>query len=239
MNKNIFEINVVDNEIPEEVTPGTIHINMGLYSSKISDSALKREGMFLLRGPEPVYTYLNYGANKEVMWDLSNTCRIDSRKVIITPQHPGYRFPEPDTIRFYLDSKYNSLYSPVDNPRVNGYRRLEHFNERDVVYQDTVTQPYIHINADYTDTIEIEDVYVYYDDLDMDIGAVEEYSKSISSNIIIVHSEEELHSLIPTFLGLYMVVNPDSSYVPYIYNPYDLIQQDFFLFTFDSLYWYK
>ena len=235
MNNNIFKVNVVD-EIPAGIDPGNIFINMGNYSNVISDEDLKEQGNFLVRGPQEfVYSYLNRGVNRDIVWDVSGTYRIDTKKIFITPLHPGYRFVEPDATRFYLDSKYNNLYAPIENPRVNGYRVLEHFNEWDVIYQDTPTSPIVYVNADYMETVVEEFEYIYYEDLDMGSSA-EEYAKSLSTSIIIVHSEEELHALNPTFLGLYVVKHADGTSTPYVYNPYILIQEDFFICNCNALY---
>ena len=63
-----------------------------------------------------------------------------------------------------------------------------------------------------------------------------EASTYLPISVVVVHSEEELHSLTPSFLGVYKVVHDDGTFNAYIYNPYDKVNQDYFKFNCDVLY---
>lgn len=233
---NIYKINVVDS-IPEDLEVGTILINMGKHSSEISDEDLINEPRFLVHGPERNdYMYLGNGVNKDVIWDVSSDYRIDNNRIIITPRHPGFSIPEPNKENFYLDSKFNKLYAPVENPRVDGYRHLSYLKEQEIIYQDSATQPVVFVGADYSETPEIEHVQIFYEDLDMDEESADEYSRYLPSNVITVHSEEELHALTPSFLGIYKVKHDNGTFTPYIYNPYTEVIETYYICNVDVLY---
>lgn len=242
MDNNKFRIEVVTN-IPQEKEPGVLYINASMYADKIENYGSK----FLIHGivrdqqieesvKEPK-EYLGYGVDKDVIACVSDSNSIDSDRIIVTPQHPGFDILEPDSSMFYLDSRFNKLYAAVDEPRVNGYRVLSSVKEQEIIYQDDITKPIIVTYADYSDTQEVETVQIFYEEIGMDDESGEEYTKYLPSNVIEVHSEEELHNLTPSFLGLYKVINDaDNTFVPYIYNPYTEIKQEFFNFNCDVIY---
>ena len=230
MNNNTFDIEV-GAFIPTEMTPGKIYINALRYANKVPRDF--DENFLIMSKPK---SYLGAGVIKEVVACVSNENRVDSDKIYITPCHPGYKIAEPtDSTRYYLDSTKNILYKPVENPRVNGYRNLEFLKEQEVVYQDGSTSPYTYVYGDYTETIEIESVSILYDTLSTS-ESEGEASTYLPISVVVVHSEEELHSLTPSFLGVYKVVHDDGTFNAYIYNPYDKVNQDYFKFNCDVLY---
>ena len=230
MDNNTFDIEV-GTFIPTEMTPGKIYINALRYANKVPRDF--DENFLIMSKPK---SYLGAGVIKEVVACVSNENRVDSDKIYITPCHPGYKIAEPtDSTRYYLDSTKNILYKPVENPRVNGYRNLEFLKEQEVVYQDGSTSPYTYVYGDYTETIEIESVSILYDTLSTS-ESEGEASTYLPISVVVVHSEEELHSLTPSFLGVYKVVHDDGTFNAYIYNPYDKVNQDYFKFNCDVLY---
>ena len=230
MNNNTFDIEV-GAFIPTEMTPGKIYINALRYANKIPRDF--DENFLIMSKPK---SYLGAGVTKEVVACVNNENRVDSDKIYITPGHPGYKIAEPtDSTRYYLDSTKNILYKPVENPRVNGYRSLEFLKEQAVVYQDGSTSPYIYVYGDYMETIEIESVAILYDTLSTS-ESEGEASTYLPISVVVVHSEEELHSLTPSFLGVYKVVHDDGTFNAYIYNPYDKVNQDYFSFNCDVFY---
>lgn len=230
MNNNTFDIEV-GAFIPTEMTPGKIYINALRYANKVPRDF--DENFLIMSKPK---SYLGAGVTKEVVACVNNENRVDSDKIYITPCHPGYKIAEPtDSTRYYLDSTKNILYKPVENPRVNGYRNLEFLKEQEVVYQDGSTSPYIYVYGDYPETVEIESVSILYDTLSTS-ESEGEASTYLPISVVVVHSEEELHSLTPSFLGVYKVVHADGTFTAYIYNPYEKVAQDYFSFNCDVLY---
>ena len=230
MNNNTFDIEV-GAFIPTEMTPGKIYINALRYANKVPRDF--DENFLIMSKPK---SYLGAGVTKEVVACVNNENRVDSDKIYITPCHPGYKIAEPtDSTRYYLDSTKNILYKPVENPRVNGYRNLEFLKEQEVVYQDGSTSPYTYVYGDYTETVEIESISILYDTLSTS-ESEGEASTYLPISVVVVHSEEELHSLTPSFLGVYKVVHDDGTFNAYIYNPYDKVNQDYFKFNCDVLY---
>ena len=230
MSNNTFDIEV-GAFIPTEMTPGKIYINALRYTNKVPYGD---NGSFLLVSKPK--SYLGAGVTKEVVACVSNENRVDSNKIYVTPGHPGYTIAEPlDSTRYYLDSNKNILYKPVENPRVNGYRNLEFLKEQEVVYQPGSTEPYVYVYGDYMETIEIESIPILFDTLSTS-ESEEEASQSLPLSVVVVHSEEELHSLTPSFLGVYKVVHADGTFTAYIYNPYEKVAQDYFSFNCDVFY---
>lgn len=241
MNNNIFNIDVVP-EIPNVHRPGTIYINGLKYANQIPEDAPE---MFLIAGEHLGARYLEEGANKDVVASVSMIHSVDSNKIYVVVGHPGYKFPEPDDVtRYYLDSTTNSLYTAIGNPRVNGYRRMDGVDEAEddrpyVVYQDDPALPIIYVYTNYTieGGAEIDNVKVLYADIkegddEPEYPWNDEYAPS---TVITVGSMEELYNLTPNFLGVYKVITGEGP-VYYVYNPYNLVEQDYFNFNCDVIY---
>lgn len=232
MDKNKFEIDIVT-QIPEEKVPGKVYINGTKYANVMPEEL--PETFLITDEPIEETGYLGCGVHKEVIACVGAES-VPNDKIFVTVRHPGYTIPIPeDPTRYYLDSKGYNLYKPVENPRINGYRELEYAGELFVVYQDTTDGPNIYVYSD--DGAEDTCVTVIYEVLEeLNDWSEEEEANKRPASMFVVKSLEEMYEQEPGFLAIYKVIKEDGTFVTYIYNPYDLVEQDYFNFNVDALY---
>ena len=239
-NKNIFNIEVVS-KIPDIQRQGTIYINALKYTNEMPEDLPET---FLLAGEHLGARYLEEGVNKDVVANVSLIHSIDSNKIFVTAGHPGYRFPIPeDPTRYYLDSTTNKLYTAVANPKVNGYKLIEGIDVGPdegrpyVIYQDDESLPVIYVYTHYNtaDGSLIDNIRVLYQDINEEITREPDNADYAPSTVVTVSSIDELHHLTPNFLGVYKVLSGEKPSF-YLYNPYNLVEQEYFNFNCDVIY---